>query len=117
MNSCSRVVISGTFACAAVNSSARACRTIRLCGRAFHCGSLPITARIRPSHATASAVAGEDLSGFFAEYVAARETLPVEECLRTLGYTLYAKQYAGEAYLAPADSAALEAWLGVAERR
>lgn len=67
--------------------------------------------------ATASAVAGEDLSGFFAEYVAARETLPVEECLRTLGYTLYAKQYAGEAYLAPADSVALEAWLGVAERR
>ena len=62
--------------------------------------------------ATASAVAGEDLSGFFAEHVVARETLPVEECLRTLGYTLYAKPYAGEAYLAPADSAALAAWLG-----
>ena len=43
----------------------------------------------------------------------ARETLPVEECLRTLGYTLYAKPYAGEAYLAPADSAALAAWLGL----
>ena len=60
---------------------------------------------------TASQVAGEDLSGFFAEHVVARETLPVEECLRTLGYTLYAKPYAGEAYLAPADSAALAAWI------
>ena len=31
-----------------------------------------------------------------------------------LGYTLYSKRYAGEAYLAPADSAALSAWLGSA---
>lgn len=61
--------------------------------------------------ATASDVAGEDLTAFFAEHVAARETLPVEDCLRTLGYTLYAKPYAGEAYLAPADTAALRAWL------
>lgn len=62
--------------------------------------------------ATASDVAGEDLTGFFAEHVEARETLPVEECLRTVGYTLYAKPYAGEAYLAPADSAALATWIG-----
>jgi predicted metalloprotease with PDZ domain len=62
--------------------------------------------------ATASEVAGEDLAAFFAAHVAGRETLPVEECLRTLGYTLYAKPYAGEAYLAPADAAALAAWIG-----
>jgi len=62
--------------------------------------------------ATASDVAQEDLSACFAQHVAARETLPVEACLRTLGYTLYAKPYAGEAYLAPADTVALRAWLG-----
>jgi predicted metalloprotease with PDZ domain len=62
--------------------------------------------------AAASEVAGEDLTAFFADHVAAREDLPVEACLRTLGYTLYSKPYAGEAYLAPADSAALEAWIG-----
>ncbi|MGH2950945.1 MAG: hypothetical protein ACRDKX_02740, partial [Solirubrobacterales bacterium] len=62
--------------------------------------------------ATANDVAGEDLTGFFADHVTARETLPVEECLQTLGYTLYAKPYAGEAYVAPADTAALAAWLG-----
>jgi predicted metalloprotease with PDZ domain len=62
--------------------------------------------------ATASEVAGEDLAAFFAAHVAGRETLPVEECLATLGYTLYAKPYAGEAYLAPADAAALAAWIG-----
>jgi predicted metalloprotease with PDZ domain len=65
---------------------------------------------------TASEIAGEDLSGFFAEHVVARETMPVEECLGALGYTLYAKPYAGEAYLAPADSAALNAWLGAGGR-
>jgi predicted metalloprotease with PDZ domain len=64
--------------------------------------------------AAASDVAGEDLTAFFADHVAAREDLPVEECLRTLGYTLYSKPYAGEAYLAPADSAALSAWIGPA---
>ena len=48
----------------------------------------------------------------FADHVAGRETLPVEECLGTLGYTLYAKPYAGDAYLAPADPAALAAWIG-----
>ena len=61
--------------------------------------------------ATASEVAGEDLSGFFAEHVVARETLPVEACLRTLGYTVYAKPYAGEAYLAPSDDVAVASWL------
>ena len=66
--------------------------------------------------ATASEVAGEDLSGFFAEHVVARETIPVAECLETLGYTLYAKPYAGEAYLAPANSAALEEWIGTSGR-
>ena len=62
--------------------------------------------------ASASEVAAEDLGSFFAEHVAARETLPVEACLRTLGYTLYSEPYAGEAYLAPADTAALRAWIG-----
>jgi predicted metalloprotease with PDZ domain len=72
--------------------------------------------RYRPEdvYAVASEVAGEDLSGFFADHVVGRETLPVEECLRQFGYTLYAKPYAGEAYLAPTDGAALAAWIGAA---
>lgn len=62
--------------------------------------------------AIASEVAGEDLTAFFADHVAAREELPVEACLTTLGYALYAKPYAGEAYLAPSDSTTLAAWIG-----
>ncbi len=49
--------------------------------------------------ATASEVAGEDISSFFNTYVDGKETVPVEKNLNKIGYKVYDVVYEAEMYL------------------
>jgi predicted metalloprotease with PDZ domain len=54
---------------------------------------------------SASEVAGIDLSDFFATYIAAPKTLPVQQCLKDGGYDSQILNYAGEAFVVPSHTA------------
>ncbi len=49
----------------------------------------------------ASRVAGADLSGFFSHYIAARDRLPVKQCLADSGFDIAIEDYGGEAFISP----------------
>ncbi|MDH3492431.1 MAG: hypothetical protein OEM82_02690 [Acidobacteriota bacterium] len=62
--------------------------------------------------ATASEVAGEDISGFFRSYVDGKEAIPIEENLNKIGYKVYGVIYEAEMYLIPQKPTGLrELWL------
>jgi hypothetical protein len=50
---------------------------------------------------SASEVAGTDLSGFFQQYIASPNPLPVRECLSDAGFDDSILNYSGEAYVNP----------------
>jgi predicted metalloprotease with PDZ domain len=50
---------------------------------------------------TASETAGTDMAGFFTNYVAGLEPLPLEAQLQRLGMRLTGQTYAAEMYVAP----------------
>jgi predicted metalloprotease with PDZ domain len=49
----------------------------------------------------ASEVAGTPLDGFFSRYIAARERLPVKQCLADAGFDAALAEYSGEAFISP----------------
>lgn len=53
----------------------------------------------------ASEVAGDDLSDFFRTHIAGTDPLPVKDCLRRAGFNAQILNYAGEAFIAPNNSA------------
>jgi predicted metalloprotease with PDZ domain len=46
-----------------------------------------------------SEVAGTDLSGFFAQYIASRGPLPVKQCFANAGFDIVLADYGGEAFI------------------